>query len=45
MKLTEQDIENAVQWTIILLAVVAGGLIIGTVGISINQSLINTGIL
>ena len=45
MRITEQGIEDAVQWTIILSAIVACGLIIATVGNAINQTLMATGVL
>ena len=45
MRITEQGIEGAVQWTVILCAIVAGGLIIATVGNVVNQSLMTTGVL
>ena len=45
MKITEQGIEDTVQWTIILVAIVACGLIIATVGNAVNQSLMTTGVL
>ena len=45
MRITEQGIEDAVQWTIITVAIVACALIIFSVGNAINQSLINIGIL
>ena len=45
MKLTEQGIEDAVQWMIIVTAIVACTLVIFSVGNAINQSLMATGVL
>ena len=45
MKPTEHSIEDAVQWTIILVAIVACTLVVFSVGNAINQSLISTGVL
>ena len=45
MKLTDEGIENAVQWTIIVTAIVACTLVVFTVGNVLNQSLMNAGVL
>lgn len=45
MKLTDEGIENAVQWTIIVTAIVACTLVVFSVGNVINQSLMATGVL
>ena len=45
MKPTEHIIEDAVQWTIITIAIVACALIVFSVGNAINQSLMATGVL
>ena len=45
MKDTGDSIEDAVGWTIIVLAIVACGAIVFTVGNVVNQSLMATGAL
>ena len=45
MEPTEHSIEDAVQWMIILVAIVACTLIIFSVGNAVNQSLMSTGVL
>ena len=45
MRITDEGIENAVQWAIIVTAIVACTLVVFSVGNAINQSLIATGVL
>lgn len=45
MQFTEQGIEDAVQWTIIVIAVVSCASVIFTIGTVLNQSLMSTGVL
>jgi hypothetical protein len=45
MKPTEHGIEDAVEYTIITVAIAVCALVIFSVGNAINQSLINSGVL
>lgn len=45
MRITDEGIEDTVQWTIVGILIVACALAVFTVGNVINQNLIGTGVL
>ena len=45
MRITDEGIEDTVQWTIVGILIVACALAVLTVGNSINQSLLGIGVL